>query len=134
MARKKSVISVVEKIEKKVEKDELKMKKSIKNLNVSLSQSGLQEYVTYLSSPLKVFGMNLFAGIARGLGFVLGATVVVAVLVFIIGKFLAGIPFVGAFFEWINAKISMGTVPGTQSIDWSLFFESIQNDFLKSGK
>lgn len=65
-------------------------------------EPGLYEYVMYLSSPLRIFFSNLLAGIGRGLGFVLGATVVVALIVYIVGKILVDIPLVGKSFQWLD--------------------------------
>lgn len=65
-------------------------------------EPGLYEYVLYLSSPFKIFFHNLLAGIGRGLGFVLGATVVVAIVAYIVSKILVDIPLVGKSFQWFN--------------------------------
>lgn len=63
---------------------------------------GLFEYTRYLKSPFRIMYTNLLAGMARGLGFVLGATVIVAIVVYIVSKILVDIPVVGTFFEWLN--------------------------------
>ena len=73
----------------------MKVEKKVTNLAAILEGSGFREYVDYLSSPWKVFWYNLFAGVARGLGFVLGGTVVVAVVIYVIANYLANLPFVG---------------------------------------
>lgn len=77
----------------------------VKEMNTALSKSGLKEYVTYLESPVRVFVTNFLAGIARGFGFILGATVVVAIVVYILGQILSQIPFIGDFFSFLNQFI-----------------------------
>lgn len=98
----KKQIAGVKKEELKIDHEVLKAEKKIDKVLDSLTKSGIKEYWTYLSSPKRVFMTNLLAGIARGFGIVLGATVVVSVVVFVIGKILSGIPIVGEFFQWLN--------------------------------
>lgn len=64
-----------------------------------LGHVGLPEFVDYLSSPMRIIWTNLLAGIFRGLGFVLGATVVLAVVTFVLVRVLGGLPWVGDFFR-----------------------------------
>ena len=47
----------------------------------SLQTSGFREYVDYMGRPWYSFWWNLLIGIARGVGFFLGATVVVALVI-----------------------------------------------------
>ena len=95
-----------------VEHDERNIRGKLEQVSSSISQTGLKEYTAYLSSPWRVFGMNLLAGTARGLGFVLGATVVVAVVVWIIGQVLGNLPIVGDFFQSMREVIQSGQAPG----------------------
>ena len=72
----------------------------------SLNTSGFREYVDYIGRPWYGFFYNLFIGIARGFGFVLGATVVVALFVYVLSVFLVQLPFVGEFFQFIQKVIT----------------------------
>ncbi|MDP3975513.1 MAG: DUF5665 domain-containing protein, partial [bacterium] len=72
----------------------------------ALETSGFKEYVDYMGRPWRTFWMNLLLGIARGLGFVIGATVVVAIVVWIISSILANIPIVGDFFRTLGDFMS----------------------------
>ena len=56
----------------------------------------------YLSSPVRIFFTNLLAGIGRGFGLVIGATVLVALVVYIVSKILVDIPIVGDSFKWLD--------------------------------
>lgn len=67
-----------------------------------MARSGLRDYLDYLSSPRRIFFANFLAGIARGLGFLIGATVILSIVFFIIGKVLSRIPIIGQFFQWLD--------------------------------
>jgi hypothetical protein len=96
----------------KVLRGEKKVESRVEGLAKTIDRSGFREYVDYLSKPWKIFTINFFAGLFRGLGFVVGATVVVAVLVYIIANWLVNLPFVGESFEWIQNVIENGAVDG----------------------
>lgn len=68
-------------------------------LTHELGEGGLTEFLTYLKSPWRIIWTNLLAGIFRGLGFVLGATVVLTAAVFVLVKVLGSLPWVGTFFQ-----------------------------------
>jgi len=81
----------------------------------SLETSGFKEYIDYLGSPWRVFWINLAMGIARGLGFVIGATVVVAIVVWLISQVLTQLPVVGDFFETLEDLLSEDNLDNVQS-------------------
>ncbi len=94
-----------------VESDiDLKLQKTSKIMTQTLDE-GIHEYVHYLSSPFKVFWINLMVGVARGFGIILGMTVVVALFVFII-NILGGLPVVGDAFQWLGNEMSQGVPSG----------------------
>ncbi len=55
---------------------------------VEIKEPQLVEYYSYLSSPTRVLLINFLVGVARGFGFVMGATVLVAVLVYVMSQIL----------------------------------------------
>jgi len=65
----------------------------------------LEEFRNYLHSPWRIIWANFLAGTMRGLGFLLGAAIVLAVLGFILKSVLVNIPIVGDFFEAVNEWI-----------------------------
>ncbi len=71
-----------------------------------VSEAGLDEFARYLHSPWRIMWSNLLAGIFRGLGFVIGATVVLAVSVYVLVQVLGNIPVVGEFFQWVGGFVS----------------------------
>lgn len=78
---------------------------SKKNIKVELNPLKLKEfedYVHYLSSKKRVFWINFIAGAGRGLGFVMGTVVIMAIAGFVIGKILVEIPWIGELFQSID--------------------------------
>lgn len=70
----------------------------LRKLAITLERMKFSEYVSYMNNTKRLIGMNLVAGIFRGLGLTLGATVLVAAILFILGK-MVDIPLIG---EWIG--------------------------------
>ncbi len=69
----------------------------------------LEEFITYLRRPRRIFWTNFLAGTARGLGFWLGAAAVITISVFVTKHYLSHVPMVGQFFQalgqWIEQTI-----------------------------
>ncbi len=65
----------------------------------------LEEYLLYLRSPLRMIWINLVAGIFRGLGAVIGASVVVAVLLWLLSLTLS-FPLVGQYMRGLHDQFS----------------------------
>jgi len=62
----------------------------------------LQEYVAYLSSPRRIFFVNFLSGTAKGLGFVVGTVLVLALVTFIVSRVLVEIPWMGELFRSVD--------------------------------
>ncbi|HCW32848.1 MAG: hypothetical protein UT55_C0034G0002 [Candidatus Peregrinibacteria bacterium GW2011_GWE2_39_6] len=67
-----------------------------------LDSEDVKEYLSYLNSPYRVFLINFLAGTAKGLGFVVGTVIIIALATFIIGQILSEIPWIGELFRWIQ--------------------------------
>lgn len=61
-----------------------------------------KDYLEYLGSPKRIFWMNFLAGTARGLGFILGTVVFLALLTFVVSQVLSQIPWIGELFRWLD--------------------------------
>ena len=110
----------------KVLEDEKAVKTNIIELTDKLSRTGLREYTTYLSSPFRIFWSNFLAGTARGLGFMFGATVLAVVVLYLIGHYLANLPFVNDFMEWLQNANS-----GHAGNDWGAMYRSFQEQVMR---
>jgi len=67
-----------------------------------VSNAGMDDFVRYLHSPWRILWSNLLAGIFRGLGFMIGATVVLAILIYILVQVLGSLPWVGEWFAEVG--------------------------------
>ena len=95
-----------ESIIKKTEREVKKMDRILEKLK----RVELQEFTNYLHSPWRIFWANFLAGTARGLGFLIGAALILTIVGLLITKILGNIPIVGEFFQavnvWIQSAIS----------------------------
>lgn len=60
-------------------------------------------FYDFYSSRSKVYMMNFFRGLFFGLGTIIGGTVVVAIIIWVLGQFAGWFPFIG---EYINQVIN----------------------------
>jgi len=73
----------------------------VERLNSLLERLGVGYFLDLHRKPLRLFWVNLLAGMGRGLGFVIGATVLVALILWLLKPFFS-VPVLG---KWI-AKIA----------------------------
>ena len=72
--------------------------KQIDDLNKSLLESNLIDIAQLLGNRKKLLWTNLIAGISRGIGIVIGVTVITAILVLIMQKIVTlNIPVIGEY-------------------------------------
>ena len=69
-----------------------------KELIKAFEAAGVVEYMEYLQSGKRVLWTNLKAGIAKGIGITIGASMVLGVLVWIL-TMLVDLPLIGEYFE-----------------------------------
>lgn len=71
-------------------------KKQVKVLADRLESMRIAEYVNLLQKPYRIIYLNLLAGIAKGLGIAIGATIVFAILVEILSRLIVlNLPVIG---------------------------------------
>jgi len=81
----------------KNEKKQISDKKLESRTRDLLLGDALGEFIAYLRSPWRIFWTNFLAGVCRGLGILVGMTVVIAFLVWILTK-LVDFPLIGQYF------------------------------------
>ena len=65
----------------------------------------LKEFMRYSSSPWRIVWVNFVAGIFRGLGAVIGASLVIALLIWILTLF-ADMPLVGEYAAKVKTSVT----------------------------
>jgi len=70
----------------------------LEKISLNLEHSHIADYVALMGKPRKMVILNFMGGLARGFGFGIGFTLLVAVLLYIL-KFLVGLdlPYIGDF-------------------------------------
>lgn len=84
------------------EQTKIRKEDNPKKITRDLAHAGFEEFVAYMRSPWRIIWANLLAGIFRGLGFVIGATVVLAIVVWILVQVLGNLPIVGEWFQEVG--------------------------------
>ncbi len=103
MSDKENLKTEVEILEERAELARAETDRSKKDLDRLLrvfDMMGFTEFMQYLSSPRRILFWNFMAGIAKGLGIVIGMTVVVAIMVWILTQ-MVDFPLIGEYFQEI---------------------------------
>ena len=67
----------------------------------AIDQLEIGDFIRYLHSPLRIIYTNFIAGIARGLGIIVGMTIVFAFLIWLLAG-LVNFPLIGQYFHEIK--------------------------------
>lgn len=109
-----------------------KENKPLKKMITQLDKDDISDYVRYLRSPWHIWWNNFFAGMARGLGFVIGATLLVSIFVYVFVNILVNLPVVGDTFQWVSDNVNLEEI---QNLGNSLYqltqLQQEQIDLLK---
>lgn len=88
--------------------DEKLLVKAVKGLSDRLEAMRIAEYLELLQKPSRIIYLNFLAGIAKGLGIAVGATIVFAVLLEILSHLIVlNLPVIGDFIVEIMRIIEM---------------------------
>ena len=94
------------------EKEFKKAQKDLERIVTIFDQIGFSEFVMYLKSPRRIIFWNFVAGIFKGLGVVIGMTIVVALLAWILTK-MVDFPLIGEYFQNILDLVEKSVPAGT---------------------
>lgn len=75
--------------------------KSLSDNHHERAAQSMENFVLYVSSPWRVVWVNFIAGIFRGLGTIIGASIVIAVIIWLLSLFTK-IPLVGEYAQDIE--------------------------------
>ncbi|ADI01612.1 MAG TPA: hypothetical protein GXX39_06560 [Syntrophothermus lipocalidus] len=93
--------------------------KRIEELSVNMERMRLAEYVDVLQNPKRLLYINFLIGVARGFGGVVGATVLVAIILYFLQKALIlNLPVIGDLIAQLVRIVQVqlnapGGFPGT---------------------
>ncbi len=73
-------------------------RRELLRLKKILDGAGFSDFVKYLRNPWRIMWINFWGGVFRGLGILIGMTVVVALLVWFLTK-MVDFPLIGQYFE-----------------------------------
>jgi len=65
----------------------------------------MENFVLYVSSPWRVIWVNFVAGIFRGLGAVIGASIVIALIIWVLSLF-TNLPLIGFYAQEVEDMVS----------------------------
>ena len=101
-------------------KDKKSRNKPLSTREKKLAAEAMEYFIQYVSSPWRIIWVNFLAGIFRGLGALIGASIVLALMVWVLSK-LVDVPLVGEY-----AKEVRSTVTGyVQDTDYNDDFDRI---------
>lgn len=69
-----------------------------------LVSAELEDFMRYLHSPWRIIWRNIVVGLARGLGAVFGATVIVALAIWVL-KIFIDLPLIGQYARQVRVKV-----------------------------
>lgn len=70
----------------------------VEQLSLAMEKMKLAEYVELLNQPTRLFYINFFAGLARGIGMAVGFTILGALLIYMLRRLeYLNIPVIGQF-------------------------------------
>nr|CAA6830777.1 MAG: Unknown protein [uncultured Thiotrichaceae bacterium] len=72
---------------------------------VQRGADSLEDFINYVSSPWRLIWTNFVAGIFRGLGAVVGASIVIALCIWVLSLFVS-MPLIGRYFEQVRDNVS----------------------------
>ena len=66
------------------------------NLNVKFDPFDVRGLVNYIRHPVRLFFLNVLAGMGRGVGFAIGVSILAALIIFFLRR-IVNIPYIGKF-------------------------------------
>lgn len=96
--------------------------KEVKALSKEVRKMKDMEYIKVLKHPFKLMGLSLLKGMMIGLGSVLGASVLVALAIYLIAQ-ISFVPILGDFVEDVINQIQSVTPSNGEDSDKSGFMD-----------
>ena len=91
----------------------------------AIEAAGLEEFIEYIRSPWKMLWPNFVAGVARGFGALVGATIVIALVGWAL-TVLIDIPLIGQRIEPYINQVQTEFKKYTETTNYNAKFDSMQ--------
>ncbi len=85
--------------------EERKNRKPLSEREKQLAAEAMEYFIQYVSSPWRIIWVNFLAGIFRGLGALIGASIVLALIVWVLAQ-LVDVPLVGEYAKNVKATMT----------------------------
>ena len=85
--------------------EERKINKPLSKREKQLAAEAMEYFIQYVSSPWRIVWVNFLAGIFRGLGALIGASIVLALIVWVL-TLLVDVPLVGEYAKDVKATMA----------------------------
>lgn len=114
-------------LEKNIDKKNLTPEQieQLENIISGISSAWLEEFMEYIRSPWRMIWPNFIAGVARGVGALVGAAVVIALIGWILSKMIS-LPLIWAKIEPYINEIQTEITKYTESTNYSKNFEKME--------
>ena len=100
-------------------------KQQYKNFLTITESMGLDEFLELIQSPWRIFWMNFVAGMIRGIGALIGAAVVIALIGWLLSKVIS-LPLIGEKLEPYIHQAQSEIQKYTESTNYKNNFEQMQ--------
>ena len=100
--------------------------KNLENLIHAIESAGIQEFMEYIRSPWKMIFPNLIAGIARWIGTLIGAALVIAIIGWILATII-DLPLIGKQLEPYVNNVQSEIQKYTEATNYKNNFRDIEN-------
>lgn len=88
-----------------MEEPSQKRLKPLSRREKQLAAEAMEYFIQYVSSPWRIVWVNFLAGVFRGLGALIGASIVLALIIWIL-TLLVDVPLVGEYAKDVKATVS----------------------------
>lgn len=105
-------------------------KKNLERLVESIESAGLDEFMEYIRSPWRMLWPNFVAGVARGIGALIGAALVIAIIGWILTQMIS-LPLIGKELEPYVSKVQAEITRYTESTNYNDNFENMEKTLLE---
>lgn len=111
--------------EKTIEALSLYQIEQVEGLIDAIESAGIDEFIEYIRSPWKMLWPNFIAGVARGFGALVGATIVIALIGWILATII-DLPLIGKKIEPYVEKVQTEFSKYTEANNYRANFERME--------